>query len=110
MPCPSPPFYRPTAPEICTSPLGATARPANIAALGTPVRTNDFSQSADEGPYMFPSMYASPGHRVQDPACPHPEHVVKSFTRIARTSRIRAEFRQISSNAASRTFPHTTGN
>jgi len=32
---------------------------------GTPVRANDFSQSCVEGPRMFPSIKANPGHREQ---------------------------------------------
>jgi hypothetical protein len=30
-----------------------------------PILANDFSQSCTEGPRIFPSMYASPGQRVQ---------------------------------------------
>ena len=36
-------------------------------AEGMPVRWKDFSQSAVDGPRMLPSMYASPGQRVQVP-------------------------------------------
>ena len=39
-------------------------RPGWTPAAAAPVRKSDFSQSAEDGPRMFPSMYASPGHLV----------------------------------------------
>ena len=58
----------------------------NIFAEGTPVLANDFSQSWEEGPRMLPSIKASPGQRVQPPTWLHDEQVVRSFSRIERTS------------------------
>jgi hypothetical protein len=72
---------------------------------GIPVRANDFSQSCDDGPRILPSMKASPGHRVQLPAWEHELHVVRSFSRIERTSFIRSECRQMSRNRCSLIFP-----
>jgi hypothetical protein len=37
-------------------------------------------------PRILPSMWASPGQRVQVPACEQEEHTVKSFTLMERTS------------------------
>ena len=54
------------------SPSGSAATPAAA-------RSFDFSQSADDGPRMLPSMYASPGHRVQLEANPHCEQVGRSL-------------------------------
>ncbi len=59
---------------------------ASMLAEGTPVRAKDFSQSCDEGPRMLPSMNASPGQRVQVPTWVHEVQVVRSFSRIERTS------------------------
>ena len=65
-------------------------------AEGIPVRAKDFSQSCEDGPRMFPSMKARPGHRVQPATCVHEVQVVRSFTRIERTSFISSEYRQMS--------------
>jgi hypothetical protein len=83
---------------------------ASMFADGTPVRAKDFSQSCDDGPRIFPSMNASPGHRVQLPTCEQEVQVVRSFSRIERTSFMRSECRQISRNRCSRTFPVGSGN
>src|SRR5215469_8859846 len=95
--------------RICTS-LAEACFFASMLADGTPVRANDFSQSCDDGPRMLPSMNASPGQRVQLPTCEHEEQVVRSLSRIERTSFIRSECRQISRNRCFRTFPVGSGN
>src|SRR5260370_30299376 len=64
---------------------------AIMLAEGTPVRTNDFSQSCDEGPRILPSRKARPGHRVQFETWVQDVHVVRSFRRIERTSFILSE-------------------
>jgi len=46
---------------------------------GMPVRWNDFSQSAVEGPRMLPSMYARPGQRLQLTMCGQVEQTGKSL-------------------------------
>src|SRR6202020_1959672 len=61
--------------RICTR-FAAVRFLAIMLAEGTPVFTNDFSQSCDEGPRMFPSMYARPGHREQFETCEHDVQVV----------------------------------
>lgn len=47
--------------------FGAASFFASIFADGMPVLANDFSQSREDGPRMFPSMKARPGQRVQLP-------------------------------------------
>jgi hypothetical protein len=64
-----------------------------------PVRWNDFSQSAVDGPRMLPSMYASPGQRVQVPTWLQVEQTGRSLARIERTSFSSEECRQISLGA-----------
>ena len=76
--------------RICTN-LPADCFLASMFAEGTPVLANDFSQSCEDGPRMFPSMNASPGHRVQLPTWEQEVQVVRSFKRIERTSFIRSE-------------------
>src|SRR5271155_431371 len=77
---------------------------------GIPVRANDFSQSAVEGPRIFPSMNASPGQRVQVEPCAHCEQLERSRSRIERTSFNCSESRQMSMNRCCRTFPQDKGN
>ena len=59
---------------------------------------------------MFPSMYASPGHRLQLPMWVHWEQLGKSRAVIERTSFNWSEWRQISRNGVRRTFPLGSGN
>src|SRR5271154_6712795 len=100
---------------ICTS-LGAPLRAeafcffARRLAEGTPVRAKDFSQSAVEGPRIFPSMNARPGQRVQVEPCAHCEQLDRSRKRIERTSFNCSESRQMSMNRCCRTFPQDKGN
>jgi|SRR5579864_8152255 len=77
---------------------------------GIPVRAKDFSQSCEEGPRMLPSTYASPGQRVQLPACVHWEQLGKSFNRIERTSLSWSDWRQISMKRCRLTLPLGSGN
>jgi len=65
-------------------------------AEGMPVRAKDFSQSAVEGPRIFPSMNARPGQRVQVEPCAHCEQLERSRRRIERTSFNCSELRQMS--------------
>ena len=58
----------------------------------------DFSQSADDGPRMLPSMYARPGQRVHVAMWPHDEQVCRSRMRMPRTSSSCGEWRQIVAN------------
>src|ERR1039458_2975887 len=83
---------------------------ASRLAEGMPVRAKDFSQSAVEGPRIFPSMNARPGQRVQVEPCAHWEQLERSRRRIERTSFNRAESRQMSMNRCCRTLPHDKGN
>ena len=55
---------------ICTSPAKLGFRESKLAE-GIPVRAKDFSQSWEDGPRMFPSIKANPGHRVHVPPCEH---------------------------------------
>ena len=77
---------------------------ASMLAEGTPVLTKDFSQSCEEGPRIFPSINAKPGHRVQLLTCEQDGQVVRSFSRIERTSFIFSECLQISRNFCFRTL------
>src|ERR1700674_2519836 len=77
---------------------------------GMPVRAKDFSQSAVEGPRMFPSMNAKPAQRVQVEPCAHCEQPERSRRRIERTSFNCSESRQMSMNRCWRTFPQDKGN
>ena len=84
---------------ICTN-RGAAAFSFLASKLteGIPVRANDFSQSAVEGPRIFPSRNARPGQRVQVEPCAHCEQLDRSRKRIERTSFNCSEFRQMSMN------------
>ena len=77
---------------------------------GMPVRAKDFSQSAVEGPRIFPSMNANPGQRVQVEPCAHCEQLERSRRRIERTSFNCSELRQMSMKRCWRTLPHDRGN
>src|SRR5580693_100746 len=77
---------------------------------GMPVRAKDFSQSAVEGPRMFPSMNAKPGHRVQVEPCAHCEQLDRLRNRMERTSFNCSELRQISMKGCCRTLPQDKGN
>src|SRR5580693_6833102 len=77
---------------------------------GIPVRAKDFSQSAVEGPRMFPSMNARPGQRVQVEPCEHCEQLERSRSRIERTSFNCSELRQMSMKRCCRTLPQDKGN
>jgi len=88
---------------------GSPAR-ARIPAVNMPVRKKDFSQSADDGPRMLPSIKARPGQRVQVPRCAHEEQVGKSFPRMERASRSCDEFLQMLRKASLRTLPQGNGN
>ena len=100
---------------ICTS-LGTSRGPeafcffASRLAEGTPVRAKDFSQSAVEGPRMFPSKNARPGQRVQLEPCAHCEQLDRSRSRIERTSFNCSESRQMSIKRCCRTLPQDRGN
>ena len=100
---------------ICTRPgiaglrAGAEAL-ASMLAEGMPVRTNDFSQSAVEGPRMFPSIQANPGQREHEARCVQDEHVCMSRARIERTSFSSGESRQMSMNFCRRKLPLGRGN
>ena len=83
---------------------------ASMLAEGIPVRTNDFSQSAVDGPRMLPSMNASPGQCVQVATCEHDEHVGKSRAVMERTSFSWGEFFQMSMNFCRRKLPLGSGN
>lgn len=83
---------------------------ANRLAEGIPVRAKDFSQSAVEGPRIFPSMNARPGQRVQVEPCAHCEQLDRSRSRIERTSFNCSELRQMSMKRCCRTLPHDKGN
>src|ERR1700735_347177 len=96
---------------ICTKRGGyALSFFANKFTEGIPVRAKDFSQSAVEGPRMFPSMKARPGQRVQVEPCAHCEQPDRSFRRIERTSFNCSELRQISIKRSWRTLPQDKGN
>jgi len=95
--------------RICTR-FAAARFLFSIFADGIPVLANDFSQSCDDGPRIFPSMYASPGQRVQPDAWVHELQVGRSFRRIERTSFIWSECLQTSINRRVRTFPVGKGN
>src|SRR5256885_778370 len=97
------------APAICIS-AGAFSNVLIMFADHMPVRANDFSQSADDGPRILPSMYAKPGQRVHPPTCPQPEQVVRSFNRIERTSFITGESFQIARKRSFRRLPVGSGN
>src|ERR1700723_580982 len=88
---------------ICTNLAGKFTK-------GIPVREKDFSQSAVEGPSMFPSMKARPGPRVQVAPCAHSEQPDKSLRRIERTSFNGSELRQMSRKRSWRTLPQDKGN
>src|ERR1700691_1124535 len=95
---------------ICTKRGGAVLSfLASKLTEGIPVRAKDFSQSAVEGPRMFPSMNARPGQRVQVEPCAHCEQPDKSFSRIERTSFNCSELRQMSTNRCCRTLPQVRG-
>src|ERR1700689_5110290 len=96
---------------ICTR-RGAGAVPffARRFAEGMPVRAKDFSQSAVEGPRIFPSMNARPGQRVQLEPCAHCEQLDRSRSRIERTSFNCSESRQMSMKRCCRTLPQDKGN
>ena len=98
-----------TRPGIAVRRAGAEAL-ASMLAEGIPVRTNDFSQSAVEGPRMFPSIQANPGQREQEARCVQDEHVGRSRARMERTSFSSAELRQMSMNFCRRKFPLGSGN
>src|SRR5580700_2044348 len=83
---------------------------ANRLAEGMPVRANDFSQSAVEGPRIFPSRNASPGQRVQLEPWAHCEQLDRSRSRIERTSFSCSESRQMSIKRCCRTLPQDRGN
>ena len=91
--------------RICTRFAAARCFLASMLAEGTPVRANDFSQSGVDGPRMLPSMKASPGQRVQLVTCEQEVQVLRSFTRMERTSFICSEWRQMSAKRWRRTFP-----
>ena len=57
----------------------------------------------------MPSIYASPGHRLHEPACEQLGQTVKSRSRIDRTSWSCGEFVQISRNFWLRMFPLGSG-
>src|SRR5580692_1351634 len=100
---------------ICTSfgaPCGVEAFCffASRLAEGMPVRANDFSQSAVEGPRIFPSRNASPGQRVQLEPWAHCEQLVMSRRRIDRTSFNCSESRQMSMKRCCLTLPQDSGN
>src|SRR5208282_3206443 len=96
---------------ICTNRGGrALSFLASRLAEGIPVRAKDFSQSAVEGPRMFPSMNARPGQREQLEPCAHCEQLDRSRSRIERTSFNCSESRQMSINRCCRTFPQDKGN
>src|SRR6202167_1781842 len=96
---------------ICTSRGGeAFSFLASRFFEGMPVRAKDFSQSAVEGPRIFPSMKANPGQRVQVEPCAQPEQLERSRRRIARTSFNCSESRQMSMKRCCRTLPQDKGN
>src|SRR5258708_40194005 len=96
---------------ICTRRAGDTLSFfASKLAEGIPVRAKDLSQSAVEGPRMFPSRNANPGQRVQLPPCAHCEQLERSRRRIDRTSFNCSELCQISIKLCCRTFPQDKGN
>jgi len=81
-----------------------TAEPA------TRARVSACSQFAGDGPYRSPvSTSACPGHREQNDAAAHDEHVCRSRMRIDRTRRISGDRCQISANGVSRTLPQAIG-
>src|ERR1700690_857730 len=98
--------------RICTRLAGVRvfAAFASMLADGTPVRANDRSQSCDDGPRMFPSMKARPGQREQLDTWLHDVQVLRSFTRIERTSFISSECRQMSMKRRCLTLPVGSGN
>src|SRR5579863_1509653 len=83
---------------------------ASMLAEGTPVRANERSQSCDDGPRILPSIKARPGQREQLETCVHEVQVLRSFTRIERTSFISSECRQMSMKRRVRTLPVGSGN
>src|ERR1700693_2066811 len=96
---------------ICTTCSAATfSFFASKLVEGMPVRAKDFSQSAVEGPRIFPSRKARPGQRLQVDPCAHCEQLERSRKRIERTSFNCSEFRQMSMNRCCRTFPQDKGN
>ena len=74
-----------TRPGIAGRREGADAL-ASILAEGMPVRTNDFSQSAVDGPRILPSIQANPGQRVQEATWVQEEQVGRSRAVMERTS------------------------
>src|ERR1039458_4951444 len=83
---------------------------ANRLTEGMPVRAKDFSQSAVDGPRIFPSINARPGQRVQVEPCAHWEQLERSRRRIERTSFNCSEWRQMSMKRCWRTLPQDKGN
>jgi len=75
-----------------------------------PVRAKDFSQSAEDGPRMSPSMYARPGHRVHEPECTQDEQMGRSRKRIERTANKSGDLFQISAKLRCRILPVGSGN
>jgi hypothetical protein len=72
-----------------------------------PVRAKDFSQSAVEGPRMFPSRNARPGQRVQLAPCAHCEQLDRSRRRMERTS---FSWFGVSPDVDEALLPHDKGN
>src|SRR5258708_12354449 len=86
------------------------AWPASMPAVVMPVRMKDFSQSAEDGPRMLPSMKASPGQRVQVPRCEQELQVERPLPRMERTSLNCEEFFQMSEKDCCPRSPQGNGN